>query len=114
MFATKLIPSGTRLICEEPLVELHEDKDLPDLWRAVEAFPPDKNAHFWSLAAYNRRHEEVDWIPAMRDSYTGRSEDFDDLCDKVLAAWKIYETNRFTVRSAGGKPDHIGLFPYVR
>ena len=74
MFATKLIPAGSRLICEEPLIELHEDKDLPDMWRVVQAMPKEKQEQLWSLAAYNRRHEETDWIPAMRASYTGERD----------------------------------------
>ena len=73
MFATKLIPAGTRLICEDPLIELHEDKDLPDMWRVVQAMSKEKQEQLWSLAAYNRRHEEVDWIPAMRATYTGET-----------------------------------------
>lgn len=111
MFATKLIPAGTRLICEEALIQLHEDKDLPDLWKAAEALSPEKRAELLSLAAYNRRHEETDWIPAMRATYTGPSEEFDNLLDRVLHVWRIYETNRFTVRDAAGNRNHMGLFP---
>ncbi|KAF2155955.1 SET domain-containing protein [Myriangium duriaei CBS 260.36] len=111
MFATAHIPRGTRLICESPLVVLSELADLPDLYRLVEALPAERAAAFWELAAYRRKAEEVDWIPAIRASYDGPSEDFEALCDRVLDAWLIYETNRFTVRSSNGARNKMGLFP---
>ncbi|KAF4554163.1 SET domain-containing protein 6 [Elsinoe fawcettii] len=111
LFASRRIPSGTRLICESPLVALSDMADLPDLISLVDSLPPDRQEAFWALAAYKRRHEEVDWIPAIRASYTGSSDGFDAHCDRVLHAWLIYETNRFTVRSENGARDKMGIFP---
>ncbi|PNS21469.1 N-lysine methyltransferase SMYD2-B [Sphaceloma murrayae] len=111
LFALAPIPAGTRLISERPLVSLPDMADLPDLHAQVSALPPSRSQLFWSLAAYRRRHEEVDWIPAMRASYSGPSSSFDALCDAVLSAWLIYETNRFTVRSPSGARDRMGIFP---
>ncbi|PSK57777.1 Vacuolar protein sorting-associated protein 17 [Elsinoe australis] len=111
LFATAPIPAGTRLIRESPLLTLSDMADLPDLYAKVIALSPSRRSHFWSLAAYRRRHDEVDWIPAIRSTYGEDCDDFDALCDKVLHAWLIYETNRFTVRSEGGARDQMGLFP---
>ena len=44
---------------------------------------------------------------------TGPPDQFEDLIDRHEAAWEIYETNRFTVRSTGGSPDKMGLFAKV-
>ncbi|GAM83378.1 hypothetical protein ANO11243_013650 [Dothideomycetidae sp. 11243] len=85
--------------------------EVPDLYRIVDALPTDRARAFWELAAYKRRHEEVDWISAIRSSYSGPSADFDTHCDRVLHAWQIYETNRFTVRSSSGARDQMGMFP---
>lgn len=74
MFATTLIPSGTRIICEEETVVLPDGADYPDLYKLVDALPEHRQAPFWALAAYNRKHE-VDWIPAVRAEYKGKIPD---------------------------------------
>lgn len=71
MFATQHIPAGTRLICEEPLVALQEDKDLPDLWHKIQALTPEQQAEYWTLAQYKRRDDGTNWIPVMRAEYDG-------------------------------------------
>ena len=72
MWATTGIPAGTRIICEDAAVILPDGADYPDLYRLVDALPPQKQAGYWALAAYNRKHE-VDWIPAVRAAYQGLS-----------------------------------------
>ncbi|KAG8627514.1 hypothetical protein KVT40_004997 [Elsinoe batatas] len=111
LFALAPIPSGTRLISESPLITLPDMADLPDLYTLITALTPTQQSAFWSLSAYNRPHHEVDYIPALRATYTGPSSTFDTHCSTVLSAWLIYETNRFTVRSPSGAKDHMGLFP---
>lgn len=110
VFATAPIAAGTRLISETAVFTLPETADLPDLHTLLTSLPAHRQAAYWALSAYKRRHEETDWIPAARALYTGPSSGFDAYCDAILRAWLIYETNRFTVRSKSGARDRMGVF----
>lgn len=111
VFATSAIPAGTRLISETAVLTLPETADLPDLYTLLMSLPAHRQAAYWSLSAYKRRHDETDWIPAARALYgDGPSAGFEAYCDAILRAWLIYETNRFTVRSKSGARDRMGVF----
>lgn len=128
LFATTNIPAGTRIFCEEALVALPDEKDITDLYRALEALPADKQAAFDSLVGHKHKHD-TDFIATVRNGYKGiltsqvpsqnllnglgPSDSFEDVVDKHESAWEKYEANRFTVRSPGGSPDQMGIFVEV-
>ena len=111
LFSTAPLARGTCLISEAPLLVLSDMGNPADLYSLVTELPEDRASAFWELAAYKRRREEVQWIPSIRAAYSGPSAAFDAHCSRVMHAWHIYETNRFTVRSASGARDKLGLFP---
>ncbi|KAH8802514.1 hypothetical protein F5884DRAFT_473730 [Xylogone sp. PMI_703] len=108
-FATSVIPSGTRIFCEDPLFILPDDIDHVQLYSFVKALPAEKEAAFWALAA-SKPNKDVSHIENLRRYYKeGSSEDFNAFVEKYELAWSIYETNRFTVRLQNGDK-RLGVF----
>lgn len=69
--AIRTIPSGTRIICEAPLLALPEDADILELYQTISGLSPAEQKSFWSLAACTKVHKEVDWTLVLRSSYQG-------------------------------------------
>lgn len=70
MFATRTIPSGTRIVCEAELFTLPEDANIFDVYRAVTACSPEAQREYYNLAACSHKND-MDWGSELRTSYTG-------------------------------------------
>ncbi|KAI0126830.1 hypothetical protein BJ170DRAFT_420717 [Xylariales sp. AK1849] len=107
-FATKDIPSGTRLFCEEALLVVLDATRQLELFDAVMALSKEKQIEFWALAASSKPSKDLAWIDELRSS-SHESTTFDALVAAHEQAWSIYETNRFTVRFPNGDRK-LGIF----
>ena len=114
VFALSVIPSGSRIICEPPLLALPDDEDVIRCYRAVKDLPPGKEASFWALASSTYPPHDTEWIAELRASYDGSNGSIDELVKDHEKAYAIFETNRFTLRSSDGSPNRLGIFPNVR
>jgi hypothetical protein len=71
-FATTLIPSGTRIFCEDPLFILPDAGHAIQLYKAVKSLPEKKQAAFWALAATSKPSRDNSLIESLRKYYRGK------------------------------------------
>ncbi|KAI1842166.1 hypothetical protein JX266_011699 [Neoarthrinium moseri] len=109
-FAKAFIPSGTRIFCEEALIVVRDEARQPEVYKAVNSLPKDKQAAYWELAASSKPTKDVDWINQLRSSYDGEPDSFNAIVESHEQAWSIYETNRFSLRYPNGDYK-LGIFP---
>ncbi|KAF3915226.1 hypothetical protein ABW20_dc0108873 [Dactylellina cionopaga] len=111
-FATAVIPSGTRIICEERLLMLPDNAGHIDLHRVVKALPEDRQALYWDLAASSKPSTSSGWMDMLRACTDDDiSEGWDAVIQEYELAWSIYKTNRFTCKTLDGAKKGLGLFP---
>ncbi|KAK6540512.1 hypothetical protein TWF694_009303 [Orbilia ellipsospora] len=112
VFATVVIPSGTRIFCEESVVMLPDAAGQLELYQAVKALSGGKSQMYWNLAGSTKPSKDVGWIDTLRSSCEeDATENFNTLVEEHEQAWSIYETNRFICRSLDGPKTSLGVFP---
>ncbi|KAK6511136.1 hypothetical protein TWF481_000058 [Arthrobotrys musiformis] len=112
-FATKDIPSGTRIFCEEGILMLPDEAGQVELYNAVKALDGAREKMFWELAASTKPSKNVEWIDEVRQICDEDiSSTFNDLIASYEQAWSIYETNRFTCKPLDNDAEKsLGIFP---
>ncbi|KAF3912350.1 hypothetical protein AA313_de0206657 [Arthrobotrys entomopaga] len=112
VFATVVIPSGTRIFCEESIVMLPDAAGHLELYQAVKALLENKRKMYWNLVGSTKPSKDVGWIDTLRSSCDeDETETFNSLVEDHELAWSIYETNRFICKSLDGSNTSLGVFP---
>ncbi|KAH6661182.1 hypothetical protein BKA67DRAFT_654314 [Truncatella angustata] len=109
VFATAFIPAGTRIFCEEELIQVSDEFEQPEIYDTVTSLSEEKQAAYFGLAASSKSMKDVGWINDLRKSCEGEAESFNALVEAHEMAWSIYETNRFTLRLSSGE-FKIGIY----